>query len=132
MYVTGGSKEKVSRAVEKLGAKGGAVYKDKDWAKQIAALLPKDRPYLDVVLDSAGGDVSAQSIKAGLKTGGKVVCFGMTAKPQIPVTMREVLKNVDVLGESLLQAKGGFEPSIGQACIEKQPAEQLLLFPPLR
>jgi propionyl-CoA synthetase len=62
-------------------------------------LLPKDRPYLDAVIDSAGGGITGQSIKAGLKDGGKIVIFGMTAGPKVDVTMREVLKNVDIIGE---------------------------------
>lgn len=105
VWVTGGSTEKVQSAIKNLGAKGGALYKDKDWPKQIAKQLPADRPWLDVVLDSAGGAISAQSIGAGLRSGGRVVCFGMTAQPQIPFTMREVLKNVDVLGSTMGSAQ---------------------------
>ena len=100
VFVTGGSKDKVERAIKNLKAKGGAVYKEKDWPKQIASQLPKDRPYIDLVVDSAGGNIGAESMKAGLKAGGTIVCFGMTASPSIPFSMREVLKNVDVLGES--------------------------------
>lgn len=101
VFVTGGSKAKIDRAVE-LGALGGVEYKDKDWPKKLAGIVTeksKDRPYLDVVVDSAGGDVPVQAAKAGLRAGGKVVCFGMTAVPKMSFTMREVLRNVEVLGE---------------------------------
>jgi len=46
-----------------LGARGGVNYKDKDWDKQLAALLPKDRPYLDAVIDGAGGDIVWRTTK---------------------------------------------------------------------
>lgn len=103
VYVTGGNEAKIQRAVQ-LGAVGGAVYKDAKWPAQIRELLAqksKDKPYLDAVIDSAGGEVTAQSAKAALKTGGKIVCFGMTADPKLTVTMREVLRNVDVCGSTM-------------------------------
>jgi propionyl-CoA synthetase len=103
VFVTGGSAEKIKRAVE-LGALGGVEYKDNDWPKKLAELVvekSKDRPYLDVVLDSAGGEVPLLTAKAGLKQGGKVVCFGMTAVPKMTFTMREVLRNVEILGSTM-------------------------------
>ncbi|PWN45472.1 NAD(P)-binding protein [Ceraceosorus guamensis] len=103
VYVTGGSDAKIARAKE-LGAKGGAIYKDATWPEQIRKLLAehsKDRPYLDVVLDSAGGEIPAQAAKSGIRNGGKIVCFGMTAVPKMTFTMREVLKNVDILGSTM-------------------------------
>lgn len=98
VFVTGGTQDKVDKAVS-FGAKAGAIYKDEKWPASIRSALPKDRPYLDVVIDSAGGSITAQSAKAGLRNGGRIVCFGMTAAPKIDVTMREVLKNVELLGE---------------------------------
>jgi NADPH:quinone reductase-like Zn-dependent oxidoreductase len=56
VYVTSGSEEKLQKA-KKLGAKGGANYKDKDWEKDLVKQLPKDRPYFDTIIDGAGGDV---------------------------------------------------------------------------
>lgn len=108
VFVTGGSADKIARAVE-LGALGGVEYKDKDWPKKLAKMVvekSKDRAYLDVVVDSAGGDVPVQAAKAGLKAGGKVVCFGMTAVPKMTFTMREVLRNVEVLGECPARRSG--------------------------
>jgi NADPH:quinone reductase-like Zn-dependent oxidoreductase len=62
VYVTSGNQEKIDKAV-KLGANGGVVYKEKDWDKKLMGMLPKDRPYLDAIIDGAGGDV----VKVGSK-----------------------------------------------------------------
>lgn len=81
------------------------MYKDPKWPATIASSLPSSRPYLDSVVDSAGGDIPAQALKARLRPGGRVVIFGMTATPSTPVTMREVLRNVDVCGSTMGSAK---------------------------
>jgi NADPH:quinone reductase-like Zn-dependent oxidoreductase len=62
VYVTSGSEEKIQKAKE-LGAVGGVNYKDKDWGKKLKTMLPKDRPYLDAVIDGAGGDIVNQSMR---------------------------------------------------------------------
>ncbi|KAL9931945.1 hypothetical protein V8E36_009260 [Tilletia maclaganii] len=100
VFVTGGSEAKIKRAVS-MGAAGGASYKDDDWPKKIRALLPKNRPYLDSVVDSAGGDIVQASVKAGLRLGGRVVVFGMTAEPTISFTMPHVLRNLELLGSTM-------------------------------
>lgn len=56
VFVSSGSAEKMERAM-KLGAKGGVCYKDADWEKQLLKMLPKDRPYIDAIIDGAGGDI---------------------------------------------------------------------------
>ncbi|KIW08952.1 uncharacterized protein PV09_00864 [Verruconis gallopava] len=99
VYVTSGSEEKLQRAKE-LGAVGGVNYKDKDWGKKLKNLLPKDRPYLDAVIDGAGGDVVSQSMRI-LKAGGVVVSYGMTLGPQMPFLMGAVLKNIDLRGSTM-------------------------------
>ncbi|KAK0554225.1 hypothetical protein OC846_000934 [Tilletia horrida] len=100
VYVTGGSDAKVERAIG-MGAKGGATYKDAEWPKKIRALLPKDRPYLDAIVDSAGGDITQAAFKAGIRSGGRIVIFGMTVAPKVPFMMRDVLRNVEVLGSTM-------------------------------
>lgn len=100
VFVTGGSSAKVQRACS-LHARGGALYKNETWPDEIRQMLPPSRPYIDAVIDSAGGDITNKALKAGLRDGGNVVVFGMTAEPKIPFTMREVLKNVNVLGTTL-------------------------------
>ncbi|KAK2462463.1 hypothetical protein APHAL10511_005433 [Amanita phalloides] len=105
VYVTSGNEDNIRKAID-LGAKGGANYKDADWPSRIAALLLRDakenggKDVLDVVIDSAGGDIMAQTGKI-LKQGGSVVCYGMTASPKITFTMREVLKNQHLLGSTM-------------------------------
>jgi NADPH:quinone reductase-like Zn-dependent oxidoreductase len=76
VYVTSGNQEKIDKA-KKLGAKGGVIYKDKDWDKKLQAMLPKDRKYLDAIIDGAGGDV--------VKVGSKLlkVCLSHPTPPLI-------------------------------------------------
>ncbi|WFD42585.1 propionate--CoA ligase [Malassezia psittaci] len=102
VYVTGGSSLKIDKAIG-LGAKAGACYRDQDWPHQIRQKLPAERPYLDAVIDSAGGDINVQAISAGLRDGGNVAIYGMTAVPKTTFTMRDVLKNINV------QVLGGLE-----------------------
>ena len=59
VYVTSGDQAKIDKAV-KLGAKGGVSYKEKDWEKKLQGMLPKERKYLDAIVDGAGGDVVAK------------------------------------------------------------------------
>jgi NADPH:quinone reductase-like Zn-dependent oxidoreductase len=56
VYVTSGDQAKIDKAV-KLGAKGGVLYKEKDWEKKLQAMLPTERKYLDAIVDGAGGDI---------------------------------------------------------------------------
>jgi NADPH:quinone reductase-like Zn-dependent oxidoreductase len=56
VYVTSGDQAKIDKAV-KLGATGGVSYKEKDWEKKVQAMLPKERRFLDAIVDGAGGDV---------------------------------------------------------------------------
>jgi NADPH:quinone reductase-like Zn-dependent oxidoreductase len=72
--VTSSKQDKIDRAKE-LGAKGGVNYREDDWSKKLAAMLPKDRPTLDAVIDSAGGNVTTQLLKV-LKHGARVAVYG--------------------------------------------------------
>jgi len=56
VYVTSGNEEKLEKA-KQLGAKGGVNYKEDKWEKKLQALLPKDRQWIDAIIDGAGGDV---------------------------------------------------------------------------
>jgi NADPH:quinone reductase-like Zn-dependent oxidoreductase len=99
VYVTSSSSEKLEKA-KKLGAVGGVSYKSSSWDKELAGVLPKDRPYLDSVIDGAGGDIVARSMKI-LKPGGKIVSYGMTTGPKIDLGMGAVMRNIDVLGSTM-------------------------------
>lgn len=62
VYVTSGSQDKIDKA-KKLGAKGGVVYKDEAWEKELKKQLPKDRAYIDTVIDGAGGNIMAKAVR---------------------------------------------------------------------
>lgn len=74
VFVTSGKAEKIEEA-KKLGATGGVNYKEEDWPKKLQAMLPKDRPYLDAVIDSAGGNVTTLLVRI-LKHGARVAVYG--------------------------------------------------------
>ncbi|KAK0714812.1 oxidoreductase [Lasiosphaeris hirsuta] len=99
VWVTSGDEGKIERAVG-LGAKGGVVYKEKDWDKKLATLLPQSRPFLDAVVDGAGGDVVTKTVKL-LKPGGVISCYGMTVGPKMDWTMQAVLKNIELKGSTM-------------------------------
>ncbi|KAI1478395.1 NAD(P)-binding protein [Daldinia eschscholtzii] len=99
VYVTSGSPSKLDRA-KQLGAKGGVSYKEPGWEKLLAAQLPLSRPYLDLVVDGAGGDIVAKTVKL-LKTGGVISIYGMTVGPKMDWLMQAVMKNVDLRGTTM-------------------------------
>jgi NADPH:quinone reductase-like Zn-dependent oxidoreductase len=99
VYVTSSSTDKISKAVQ-LGAVGGVSYKDDDWQKQLGEMLPFDRPYIDAVVDGAGGDIVVRSIPI-LKPGGIISCYGMTVAPVMDWPMQAVFKNIELRGSTL-------------------------------
>ncbi|KAI1357060.1 hypothetical protein F5Y01DRAFT_321369 [Xylaria sp. FL0043] len=99
VYVTSGSAAKLERA-KALGVKGGVSYRDADWNKKLAELLPRDRPYLDAVIDGAGGDIMARVVRL-LKPGGIVSTYGMTLAPKMDWLMQAVMKNIELRGSTM-------------------------------
>jgi len=99
VWVTSSSEQKIERAVA-LGAEGGVLYTSDTWEKELAALLPKDRPWVDAVVDGAGGNV-VEKVTRVMRTGGRVVSYGMTLGPKLPFPMGAVLKNIDLLGSTM-------------------------------
>lgn len=99
VFVTSGSQEKLDKA-KKLGAAGGAIYKEEGWEKKLLEQLPKDRKFLDAVIDGAGGDIVEKTFRI-MKPGGVVVSYGMTTGPKMPYTMAAVLKNIDLRGSTM-------------------------------
>jgi NADPH:quinone reductase-like Zn-dependent oxidoreductase len=94
VWVTSSSEKKIERAKE-LGAKGGILYTTPNWSRE----LKKDCGELDVVLDSAGGDICTHAVPL-LKQGGTIVTYGMTLGPKTPFTMQAVLKVLTPLGDA--------------------------------
>jgi NADPH:quinone reductase-like Zn-dependent oxidoreductase len=61
-YVTSGSQDKIDKA-KSMGVKGGVSYKADGWEKELKKQLPKDRPYLDAIIDGAGGNVISKAAR---------------------------------------------------------------------
>ncbi|KAI9850725.1 MAG: hypothetical protein M1838_005216 [Thelocarpon superellum] len=99
VYVTSGSADKLQKAKD-LGATGGVSYKDEGWDKELLKLLPTDRPFLDAVIDGAGGNVLEKTVKI-LKHGGVIVSYGMTLGPKMPWPMSAVMKNIEIRGSTM-------------------------------
>jgi len=97
VYVTSGSDDKLARAVT-LGAAGGVNYRHEEWPKALEKLL--GGTLLDSVIDSAGGPIS-QQVGRVLRPGGRIVLYGMSAAQQVPFTMREVLRNQQLIGSTM-------------------------------
>lgn len=55
VFVTSGSEGKI-RAAKELGASAGVCYRG-EWERELRSLLPRGRPWLDAVIDGAGGDI---------------------------------------------------------------------------
>lgn len=94
VFVTSSSPEKI-RLAKELGASAGVSYKAPKWEQDLAKMLPRSRPYLDLVVDGAGGDIVTRTVGL-LKKGGVIVSYGMTLGPLVPFTMTAVLKNIEV------------------------------------
>lgn len=99
VFVTSSSEEKIARAKD-LGARGGVNYRDVDWDRKLASLLPSSRPYIDAVIDGAGGDIVLRTYKL-IKPGGVVVSYGMTTSPKLVFPMQAVMKNIEVRGSMM-------------------------------
>ncbi|KAI9715029.1 MAG: hypothetical protein M1828_001065 [Chrysothrix sp. TS-e1954] len=99
VYVTSGSQEKLDMAV-KMGAKGGVIYKEGDWDKKLRAMLPKERPLLDAIIDGAGSDIVDKAARL-LKPGGVISIYGMTTSPKMSWSMAAVLKNIELRGSTM-------------------------------
>ncbi|KAK1729111.1 zinc-binding dehydrogenase [Colletotrichum acutatum] len=99
VYITSGDEAKIEKA-KSMGAAGGVNYKKKGWEKELQAQLPKSRPYLDAVVDGAGGEIVGKAVKV-LKPGGVISQYGMTVSPQMDWLMQAVLKNVELKGTTM-------------------------------
>ena len=99
VFVTSASREKIDRARE-LGAAGGVLYSDDDWPRTLKGVLPRDRPWLDAVIDGAGGDVVGSTWRL-LKKGGVLVSYGQTTLGAPTLPMQAVMKNLELKGTTM-------------------------------
>lgn len=116
VYVTSGSEAKLQKA-RQLGARGGVLYTGSEWHRDLAALLPVERPYLDAVIDGAGGDIVVRATSL-LKPGGVISCYGMTTAPVLDWPMQAVLKNLELKG-STLGSRGEFKEMVDFVRVNK-------------
>ncbi|ENH69118.1 hypothetical protein HZS61_012904 [Fusarium oxysporum f. sp. conglutinans] len=99
VFVTSGDEAKITKAKE-MGAKGGVIYKNEAWDKELRAQLPADRPYLDAVIDGAGGEIVGKTVRL-LKAGGVIVQYGMTVSPKMDWLMAANLQNIELKGSTM-------------------------------
>jgi NADPH:quinone reductase-like Zn-dependent oxidoreductase len=99
VYVTSGDQQKINKAKE-MGAKDGLSYKNELWGKDLKKLLPEDRPFIDAVIDGAGGNLLYKTGRF-LKPGGVIVQYGMTVGPKMDWPMPAVLTWTDLRGTSM-------------------------------
>jgi zinc-binding alcohol dehydrogenase/oxidoreductase len=97
VFVTSSSEEKIARAGE-LGAEGGVLYTQGDWAEEIRELTAGRG--VDVVLDSVGA-TWGDSLRC-LRRGGRLVVFGGTGGAAVEVDVRLVyLSWLSILGTTM-------------------------------
>ncbi|KAL2754606.1 hypothetical protein ACRALDRAFT_1042254 [Sodiomyces alcalophilus JCM 7366] len=99
VFVTSGDSAKIDRA-RALGAIAGVSYRSPSWDKDLRALLPADRPFLDAVIDGAGGDVVTRAVRL-LRPGGVISQYGMTVAPKMDWLMQAVLNNIELRGSTM-------------------------------
>lgn len=96
VYVTSGSPMKIEQAMA-LGANGGALYTDENWAQQ----LQEDAGGFDVIVDSALGDGFTHHLDLA-NPGGRIVFFGGTAGNIPPLNARKIFwKQLSILGSTM-------------------------------
>ena len=96
VFVTSGSEEKISKAVQ-LGALGGFNYRDPRWAEK----AQQEAGGFDIVIDSAGGEQFAKYIELA-RPGGRIVNFGRTAGNITDISTRLLYwKQISILGSTM-------------------------------
>ena len=96
VYVTSGSEEKISKAVQ-LGARAGFNYNDPQWAEKAR----KEAGGFDIIIDSAGGDQFSKYIDLAMP-GGRIVNFGRTAGNITDISTRLLYwKQLSIFGTTM-------------------------------
>ncbi len=96
VYLTSSSEEKVQKAIA-LGAKGGYLYNDKDWARH----LVQDVGGVDIIVDGACGSGFNDLTKAA-SPGGRIVFYGATRGNIADFNARAVFwKQLSILGSTM-------------------------------
>jgi len=96
VYVTSGTSAKIEQALA-LGAKGGVLYTQPDWAEQ----LRKQAGGFDIIVDSALGEGVVHHIDLA-NPGGRIVFFGGTAGDIPALNARKLFwKQLSLLGTTM-------------------------------
>ncbi|BBF71559.1 MULTISPECIES: quinone oxidoreductase family protein [Sphingomonas] len=96
VYVTGENQDVIDRAVA-MGAKGGLLYTDPDWRKQVGKLTGG----IDVVLDGAPSPSFANYVRA-INPGARIVIYGSTAGNEIKFNATDIfLKSASIVGSQV-------------------------------
>ncbi|WP_421828140.1 zinc-binding dehydrogenase [Larkinella sp.] len=101
VWVTSGSEEKLQRALD-LGAIGGVIYRDADWAKMLMAKTGGGKGgYFDVIIDSAAGPGFAKLVDVAAP-GGRIVFYGGTTGNITDVAPSKVFfKQLNIYGTTM-------------------------------
>jgi NADPH:quinone reductase-like Zn-dependent oxidoreductase len=96
VFVTGESEEILARAYE-MGAKGGLLYTDPEWRRQVGKLTGG----IDVVLDGAPSPSFANYVRA-INPGARIVIYGSTAGNEIKFNATDLfLKSASIVGSQV-------------------------------
>lgn len=99
VYVTSGDQKKIELAIA-MGARGGVSYKESRWGSGLLEMLPDDHPYIDAVVDGAGGNIIAE-VAPIMRPGGVIAQYGMTVGNKMDWQMRAVLANLELKGSTM-------------------------------
>ncbi len=96
VWVTSSSEQKIERA-RALGARGGYLYTQQDWAKSAQT----ETGGFDVIVDSAGGP-GFEAVLDAAASGGRVVFYGATRGDPTVLPMRKVFwRQLSLLGTTM-------------------------------
>ncbi|KAJ4150350.1 hypothetical protein LMH87_011102 [Akanthomyces muscarius] len=99
VYVTSGDQKKIDKAIA-MGARGGVSYKESRWGSALLEMLPDGHPYIDAVVDGAGGNIIAE-VAPIVRPGGVIAQYGMTVGNKMDWQMRAVLANLELKGSTM-------------------------------
>ncbi|KNC55001.1 uncharacterized protein AMSG_12335 [Thecamonas trahens ATCC 50062] len=100
VWVSSSSQAKIDAAVAELGAAGGVLYTEPEWAAELVETAG-GKPF-DVVIDGAGGEGLNDCIRTVLGVGGVLVHYGATAgRPRSLDTVRLFLKQIELRGTTM-------------------------------
>lgn len=96
VYVTGESDDVLARAAA-MGAKGGLLYTDPEWRRQVGKLTGG----IDVVIDGAPSPSFANYVRA-INPGARIVIYGSTAGNEVKFNATDIfLKSASIVGSQV-------------------------------